>query len=81
MHLVTRVHWENNRSMSMDKVIHITLRGEMQVFADESLDACIQEANKLNAERGYTSGVRVVECEDGHRMTAADCKAAARSSL
>jgi hypothetical protein len=25
--------------------------------------------------------VRVVECEDGHRMTAADCKAAARSSL
>jgi hypothetical protein len=25
--------------------------------------------------------VRVVECEDGHRMTAADCKSAARSSL
>lgn len=65
----------------MNKVIHITLRGEMQVFADESLDACIQEANKLNAERGYTSGVRVVECEDGHRMTAVDCKAAAPSYL
>ena len=77
MHLVTRVHWENNRSMTMNKVIHITLRGEMQVFADGSLDTCIQQANKLNAERGYASGVRVVECEDGHRMTAADCKAAA----
>lgn len=65
----------------MNKVIHITLRGELQVFADDDLDACIREANRLNAERGYTSGVRVVECEDGHRMTAADCKAAARSSL
>ena len=61
----------------MNKVIHITLHGELQVFADEDLSACIREANRLNAERGYISGVRVVECEDGHRMTAADCKAAA----
>ena len=61
----------------MNKVIHITLRGELQVFTDESLAACIREANRLNDERGYTSGVRVAECEDGHRMTAADCKAAA----
>jgi hypothetical protein len=60
--------------MTMNKVIHITLRGELQVFADKSLAACISEANRLNAERGFTSGVRVVECEDGHRMTAADCK-------
>ena len=81
MHLVTRVHWENNQSMTMNRVIHITLRGELQVFADESLAACISEANRRNAERGYTNGVRVVECEDGHRMTADDCKAAARSSL
>ncbi|WP_119740809.1 hypothetical protein [Pseudomonas sp. Larv2_ips] len=58
----------------MNKVIHITLRGELQVFAEDSLAACIQEANRLNAERGYTNGVHVVECEDGHRMTAADCK-------
>lgn len=65
----------------MNKVFHITLRGELQVFADADLNACIREANRLNAERGYTSGVRVVECEDGRRMTAADCKAAARSSL
>lgn len=61
----------------MNKVIHITLRGELQVFSDDDLDACIREANRINAERGYTSGVHVVECEDGHRMTAADCKAAA----
>ncbi|RON85050.1 hypothetical protein BK670_03900 [Pseudomonas fluorescens] len=65
----------------MNKVIHITLRGELQVFADADLNACIREANRLNAERGLASGVRVVECEDGLRMTAADCKAAARSSL
>ncbi len=62
---------------TMNKVIHITGRGELRVFADESLAACIREANRLNAERGLTSGVRVVESEDGHRMTAADCKAAA----
>lgn len=61
----------------MNKVIHITLRGVVQVFADDDLDACIREANRLNSECGYTSGVRVVECADGHRMTAADCKAAA----
>ncbi len=61
----------------MNKVLHITGRGELQVFADESLAACVAEANRLNTEHGYTSGVRVVECEDGHRMTAADCKAAA----
>ncbi|WP_348971441.1 hypothetical protein [Pseudomonas atacamensis] len=65
----------------MNKVIHITLRGELQVFADADLNACIREANRLNAERGLKSGVRVVEGEDGHRMTAVDCKAAARSSL
>jgi len=62
---------------TMNKVIHITGHGELQVFADESLAACIREANRLNAERGFTSGVRVVECADGHRMTAADCKATA----
>lgn len=61
----------------MNKVIHITLRGEQQVFADADLNACIREANRLNAERGLKSGVRVVETVDGHRMTAADCKAAA----
>ncbi|MBT9268553.1 hypothetical protein KKQ10_27115 [Pseudomonas sp. MG-9] len=61
----------------MNKVIHITGRGELQVFADYDLNAFIREANRLNAERGFTSGVRVVECEDGSRMTAADCKAAA----
>lgn len=77
MHLVTRVHWENNRSKTMNKVIHITGRGELQVFADIDLDVCIREANRLNAEHGYINGVRVVEREDGHRMTAADCKAAA----
>ena len=61
----------------MNKVIHITLRGEVQVFADNDLGSCIREANRLNSERGYISGVRIVECADGHRMTAADCKAAA----
>jgi len=61
----------------MNKVLHITLHGELQVFADDDLNVCIREANRLNAERGLTSGVRVVECEDGHRMTAAECKAAA----
>lgn len=61
----------------MNKVIRITLRGELQVFTDSDLAACIREASRLNAERGYTSGVCVVEHEDGHRMTAADCKAAA----
>lgn len=72
---------ENNRSRTVNKVIHVTQRGELQVFADHSLAACLHEANRLNAEHGYTNGVRVVECEDCHRMTAADCKAAARSSL
>lgn len=61
----------------MNKVIRITLRGEIQVFADDDLSACIREANQINAERGYTNGVCVVELEDGRRMTAADCKAAA----
>ncbi|MGL4271737.1 MAG: hypothetical protein ACRCTO_05545 [Pseudomonas paracarnis] len=61
----------------MNKVLRITLRGELQVFADVDLAVCIREANRLNAERGYTNGVCVVEQEDGQRMTAADCKAAA----
>lgn len=61
----------------MNKVLRITLCGELQVFTDEDLNACIREANRINAERGYTNGVCVVEMEDGHRMTAADCKAAA----
>ncbi|QBQ11137.1 MULTISPECIES: hypothetical protein [unclassified Pseudomonas] len=61
----------------MNKVLRTTLRGELQVFADSDLAACIREANRLNTERGYTSGVHVVEQDDGHRMTAADCKAAA----
>jgi hypothetical protein len=61
----------------MNKVLRITLRGEMQVFNDDDLAACVREANRLNAEHGYTNGVCVVELEDGQRMTAADCKAAA----
>jgi len=61
----------------MNKVIRITLRGEMQVFTDGDVAACIREANRLNTERGYRNGVCVVELEDGQRMTAADCKAAA----
>ncbi len=61
----------------MNKVLRITLHGELQLFADEDLDGCIREANRLNAERGYTNGVCVVELKDGQRMTAADCKAAA----
>lgn len=65
----------------MNKVIHITMRGELQAFAHVDLDACIREANRLNVQHGYIIGVRVVECEDGHRMTAAVCKAATRPSL
>lgn len=61
----------------MNKVLRITLAGERELFADEDLAACIREANRINAERGYTNGVCVVEMEDGQRMTAADCKAAA----
>lgn len=61
----------------MNKVLRITLRGELQVFTDDNLAACIREANRLNTERGYRNGVCVVELEDGQRMTAADCKAAA----
>ncbi|SEC26057.1 hypothetical protein SAMN05216178_4012 [Pseudomonas saponiphila] len=61
----------------MNKVIRITLRGELQLFTDSDLGACIREANRLNTERGYRNGVCVVEMEDGQRMTAADCKEAA----
>lgn len=61
----------------MNKVLRITLRGELQVLTDSDLDACIREANRLNTERGYRNGVCVVEIEDGQRMTAADCKEAA----
>lgn len=61
----------------MNKVLRITLAGEREVFADNDLDACIREANRINAERGYTNGVCVVELEDGQRMTAADCKESA----
>lgn len=61
----------------MSKVLRITLAGEREVFADADLEACIREANRINAERGYTNGVCVVELEDGQRMTAADCKEAA----
>lgn len=61
----------------MNKVLRITLRGELEVFTNSDLDACIREANRLNTERGYRNGVCVVEMEDGQRMTAADCKAAA----
>lgn len=60
----------------MNKVLRITLAGEREVFASIDLAACIREANRINAERGYTNGVCVVELEDGQRMTAADCKAA-----
>jgi hypothetical protein len=61
----------------MNKVLRITLRGELQVFTDSDLAACIREANRLNTEHSYRNGVCVVELEDGQRMTAADCKAAA----
>ncbi|RML58341.1 hypothetical protein ALQ93_00364 [Pseudomonas syringae pv. pisi] len=61
----------------MNKVLRITLHGELEVFSDIDLAACICEANRLNVERGYHAYVHVVECTDGHRMTAADCKAAA----
>ncbi|MFA0967374.1 hypothetical protein [Pseudomonas amygdali] len=61
----------------MNKVLRITLHGELEVFSDNDLAACIREANRLNVERGYHASVHVVECTDGHRMTAADCKAAA----
>ncbi|MEB6589659.1 hypothetical protein MXM82_11015 [Pseudomonas asiatica] len=61
----------------MNKVLRITLRGELEVLTDSDLEACIREANRLNAERGYVSSVHVVALEDGQRMTAADCKAAA----
>ena len=61
----------------MNRVLFITIHGERQVFADADLGAYVAEANRLNTERGYHAGVHVVECEDGHRMTAADCKAAA----
>lgn len=60
----------------MNKVIRITLHGELEVFSDNDLAACIREANRLNVERGYHASVHVVKCADGHRMTAADCKAA-----
>lgn len=36
----------------MNKVLHITVHGELQVFNDDDLDACISEANRLNTERG-----------------------------
>ena len=61
----------------MNKVLRITLHGELQVLIDADLAVCIREASRLNAERGYTNGVHVVELGDGQRMTAADCKAAA----
>jgi len=60
----------------MNKVIRITLRGELQVFTNSDPAACIREANRLNTERGYRNGVCVVELEDGQRMTAADCRGA-----
>lgn len=60
----------------MNRVLFITIHGERQVFSSDDLAACITEAKRLNTERGYHAGVHVVECEDGHRMTAADCKAA-----
>jgi hypothetical protein len=60
----------------MNRVLFISTKGEREVFADADLNACIAEANRLNTERGYRAGVHVVECEDGRRMTAADCKAA-----
>lgn len=41
----------------MNKVLRITLRGELQVFTDSDLDACIREANRRNTERGYRNGV------------------------
>lgn len=61
----------------MNRVLFISLRGELQVLADSDLSACIREANRLNTERGYRSGVHVVEREDGYRLTAAECKTAA----
>ncbi|WP_249121908.1 hypothetical protein [Pseudomonas juntendi] len=41
----------------MNKVLRITLAGEREVFASIDLAACIREANRINAERGYTNGV------------------------
>lgn len=67
----------NQPEKPMNKVLFISLRGELQVFESDDLNACILEANRLNTEHGYTGGVRVVEREDGYRITAAECKAAA----
>lgn len=67
----------NLEEHSMNKVLRITLAGEQELLADAHPAACIREANRINAERGYTNGVCVMELEDGQRMTAADCKAAA----
>ncbi|WP_137279255.1 hypothetical protein [Pseudomonas rhizoryzae] len=60
----------------MNRTLFITHRGERTVFEDADLAACISEANRLNTERGYHAGVHVVERQDGHRMTAAECRAA-----
>ena len=61
----------------MNKVLFISLAGERSVFEDASLDACIDEANRINKERGYHGGVHVVEQDVGYRMSAAECREAA----
>lgn len=57
----------------MAKVFYIGAGGERQVHECPDLLECVAEAIRLNAEKGLTAGVHVVERNDGRRMSHSDC--------
>lgn len=57
----------------MAKVFYIGAGGERQVHESETLLECVAEAIRLNAEKGFTAGVHVVERDDGRRMSHNEC--------
>lgn len=65
----------------MNKVLFISIAGERQVFENINLDSCIDEANRINKERGLHGGVHVVERNDGYRLSARECREAAEARV
>ncbi len=64
------------RITTVNKVLFISIAGERQVFENVDLASCIDEANRLNKERGLHGGVHVVERNDGYRLSARECREA-----
>lgn len=69
------------RITTVNKVLFISIAGERQVFENVDLDSSIDEANRLNEERGLRGGVHVVERNEGYRLSALECRETAEARV